>query len=91
MAGESVKLFIGYAMINARYRLVCILIGRLRLSPSKAIEAYMKLVVVMPNEQAKDEDERKKNTEESRAAFIEVLENAGFDQHTAMLDEEMKF
>ena len=69
------------------YRIVVILIGRLRLSPSKAIEAYMKLVVVMPNEPAKGEDERKKNTEEFKAAFIEVLEDAGFDQHTPILDE----
>ena len=75
-------------MINGMYRLVVILIGRLRLSPSKAIEAYMKLVVVMPNEPAKDEDERKKNSEEFKAAFIEVLEDAGFDQDTPMLDED---
>ena len=87
-AGESIKLLLGSAMINAMYRLVVILIGRLRLSPSKAIEAYMKLVVVIPNEPAKDEDERKKDTEEFKAVFIEVFEDAGFDQHTPMLDED---
>jgi hypothetical protein len=75
-------------MINGMYRLIVILIGRLRLSPSKAIEVYMKLVVRMPNEPAKGKDEKKKNTEEFKAAFIEVLEDAGFDQHTPMLDEE---
>ena len=75
-------------MMNSMHRIVVILIGRLRLSPSKAIEAYMKLAVVMPKEPAKDEDERKENTEEFKAAFIEVLEDAGFDQDTPMLDED---
>ena len=75
-------------MMRSVYRLVVILIGRLRLSPSKAIEAYMKLVVVMPNEPAKGDDERKKNTEEFKAAFIEVLEDAGFDQDTPMVNED---
>jgi hypothetical protein len=70
------------------YRLVIILIGRLRLSPSNAIEAYMKLVAEMPNEPAKNDEERKKNTEEFKAAFVEVLEGAGFDQQTPMLDED---
>ena len=87
-AGEFIKLLLGSAIISSVYRLVVILIGRLRLSPSKAIEAYMKLVVVMPNEPAKGEDERKKNTEEFKAAFIEVLEDAGFDQDAPMLDED---
>ena len=75
-------------MINGMYRLIVILIGRLRLSPSKAIEVYMKLVAVIPEEQAKDDDERKRNTEEFKAAFIEVLEDADLDQHTPMLDED---
>ena len=88
MAGESIKLLMGYGMIKNVYRLVIILIGRLRLSPSKAIEAYMKLMVVMPNEPAKDKDKRKNNTEEFKAAFIEVLKDAGLDQHTPMLDED---
>jgi hypothetical protein len=76
------------AMMRSVYRLVVILIGRLRLSPSKAIEVYMKLVAVIPEEQAKDDDERKRNTEEFKAAFIEVLEDAGFDEYTPMLDED---
>jgi hypothetical protein len=73
-------------MIDTVYRLVVILIGRLRLSPSKAIEAYMKLVAVMPNEPAKDDEERNGNTEKFKTAFVEVLEDAGFDQNTPMLD-----
>jgi hypothetical protein len=78
----------GSTIINVMYRLVVILIGRLRLAPSKAIEAYMKLVAVIPNEPAKDDDERKKNTEEFKAAFMEVLEDAGFNRLTPMLDEK---
>jgi hypothetical protein len=76
------------AMINPACRLVVILIGRLRLSPSKAIEAYVKLVAIIPNEPAKNDGERKRNTEEFKAAFMEVLEGIGFDEHTAMLDED---
>jgi hypothetical protein len=74
-------------MIIAMYRLVIILIGRLRLSPSKAIEAYLKLVAVIPNEPAKDDEERKLNTEKFKAVFMEVLGDAGFDENTPMLDE----
>jgi hypothetical protein len=60
----------------------------MRLSPSKAIEAYMKLVAVMPNEAAKDDKIRKTNTDDFRAAFIGILEDAGFRQNTPMLDED---
>jgi hypothetical protein len=65
-----------------------ILIGRLRMSTSKAIEAYQKLVSVIPTQAAKSEEERKSNTEAFKAVFIEVLEEAGFDQNTAMLDKD---
>ena len=75
-------------MMRFVYSLVVILIGRLRLSPSKAIEAYMKLVAVIPNEPAKDDDTKKMNTEEFRAAFMEVLEDAGFNEYTPMLDDD---
>jgi hypothetical protein len=87
MAGESITLSMGSMMIIAMYRLVIILIGRLRMSPSKAIEAYMKLVAVIPNEPAKDEEETRKNTEKFKAVFMELLEDAGFDENTPMLDE----
>jgi hypothetical protein len=60
----------------------------MRLSTSKAIEAYMKLVAVMPNEAAKDDKIRKMNTDEFEMAFTKVLEDAGFDQNTPMLDED---
>ena len=73
--------------LNLYKSLVAILIGRLRLSPSKAIEAYMKLVRVLPTKPAKDDDERKKNTEIFKAAFTEVLEEAGFEPNAPMLDD----
>ena len=58
------------------------------MSASKAIEAYEKLRPVMPTQAAKGEEERKLNTEAFKAAFVEVLEDAGFDQHTPMLDKD---
>ena len=73
--------------LNLHKSLVVILIGRLRLSPSKAIEAYMKLVRALPTEPAKDDDERKKNTEAFKVAFTEVLEEAGFEPNAPMLDD----
>jgi hypothetical protein len=70
------------------FRIVVILIGRLRLSPSKAIEAYEKLAPVMPTQAAKSEEEKNTNTEAFKAVFIEVLESVGFDQITPMLDKD---
>jgi hypothetical protein len=70
-------------------RLVVILIGRLRLSPSQAIEAYMKLDAVIPKEPAKDEQERNKNSAVFKAAFVEVLKETGLDADTPMVDENM--
>jgi hypothetical protein len=65
-----------------------ILIGRLRLSASKAIEAYEKLAPVIPTQLAKSDAERKRNTEVFKAAFVEILESAGFDQNAPMLDRD---
>jgi hypothetical protein len=73
--------------LNLHKSLVVILIGRLRLSPSKAIEAYMKLVWALPTEPAKDDEERKRNTEAFKVAFTEVLEEAGFEPNAPMLDD----
>jgi hypothetical protein len=73
---------------NSAVRLVVILIGRLRLSPSKAIEAYETLLPVMPTQAAKSEEERKSNTEAFNAAFVKVLEGAGFDENTPMLEKD---
>jgi hypothetical protein len=71
------------------YRLVVILIGRLRLSPSQAIEAYVKLEAVMPKNPAKDEQERSQNSTAFKTAFVEVLKEAGFEADTPMVDENM--
>ena len=75
-------------MPNSLFRLVVILIGRLRLSPSKAIEAYEKLVPVMPTQATKSEEERKINTEAFKAVFVKVLEEAGFDENTPMQEKD---
>ena len=65
-----------------------ILIGRLRLSPSKAIEAYEKLVLVIPTQAAKSEEERRINTEAFKVVFVKVLEDAGFDENTPMQEKD---
>ena len=66
-----------------------ILIGRLRLSPSQAIEAYMKLEAVMPTKPAKDDQERSGNSAAFKTAFMEVIKEAGFEADTPMVDENM--
>jgi hypothetical protein len=58
------------------------------LTPSKAIEAYAKLVVAIPTQAAKNEEERKTNSEVFQAAFIKILEGAGFDENTPMLEKD---
>jgi hypothetical protein len=68
---------------------VVILIGRLRLSPSQAIEAYMKLEAVMPKKPAEDDEERSQNSAAFKTAFIQVLKEAGFEADTPMIDETM--
>jgi hypothetical protein len=76
-------------MTNMVYRLVVILIGRLRLSPSTAIEAYMKLEAVLPPKSARDNQERTQNSMAFEMAFMEVLKEAGFEVDTPMVDESM--
>ena len=74
-------------ILNSASRLVVLLIGRLRFSLSKAIEAYMKLMLVIPTEAAKNDEEREKNSEAFKVAFLEVLQEAGVDPNAPMLDE----
>jgi hypothetical protein len=69
------------------YRVVAILIGRLRLIPSKALEAYMKLTPALSVKPTKDEVERKGNTALFEKLFLEVLSDAGFAADTQMLDD----
>ena len=66
-----------------------ILIGRLRLPPSKAIEAYMKLAAVMPNVPAKDDEERNRNSKAFRKTFTDILMEAGLGPDTPMIDDSM--
>jgi hypothetical protein len=70
-------------------RLVVILLGRLRLPPSQAIEAYMKLEAAMPTKSAKDDQERSQNSTAFKTAFLEVLMEAGFEADAPMIDENM--
>jgi len=58
------------------------------LTPSKAIEAYAKLVAAIPTQAAKNEEERKTNTGVFKAVFIKILEGAGFDENTPMLEKD---
>jgi hypothetical protein len=78
-----------YNESNIVCRLVVILIGRLRMSPSQAVEAYTKLEPVIPKQPAKDDQERNQNSMVFKAAFMEVLVDAGFEADTPMVDENM--
>lgn len=68
------------------YRLVAILIGKLRLTASKSIDVYLKLSTVIPFKPAKDDAERKRNTEAFQKIFKEILEDNGLSADTPMLD-----
>jgi hypothetical protein len=71
------------------YSLAVILIGRLRLSPSQAIEAYMILDAVMPKRPAKNDEESSQNSTAFETAFLEILNEAGFESDTPMVDDDM--
>jgi hypothetical protein len=43
-------------------------------------------VQALPTEPAKDDDEKKRNTEVFKSAFTEVLKEAGFEPNAPMLD-----
>ena len=62
-----------------------ILLGRLGLKVSEAIEAYQKLEPALSVGPAKDDEERKRNSEAFEAAFREVLSDAGFEADTPMI------
>jgi hypothetical protein len=47
----------------------------------------MKLTVVIPTEPAKNDKEREENSHAFKAAFLEVLEEAGVDPNAPILDE----
>ena len=62
-----------------------ILLGRLGLNSSEAIEAYQKLEPALSVGPAKDDEERKRNSEAFEAAFREVLSDAGFEADAPMI------
>jgi hypothetical protein len=86
MAGMS-WFIMSITILKFMSRLVVLLIGRLRLSLSQAIEAYTKLMLVIPTEPAKNDKEREENSNAFKAAFLEVLEEAGVDPNAPILDE----
>ena len=43
---------------------------------------------VIPTQAASSDEERKRNTEAFKVVFLQVLEGAGFNEHTPMLDED---
>jgi hypothetical protein len=59
----------------------------MQLTPSQAIDAYLKLDSALSVQPTKDEDERRRNTEAFKKAFTEVLEDTGFSASTPMLDK----
>jgi hypothetical protein len=66
-----------------------ILLGRMGLTSSEAINAYRKLEPVLSVEPTKDDEERKRNSEAFEMAFREVLSDAGFDADTPMITTDM--
>ena len=66
-------------------RVDSILLGRLGLKSSEAIEAYQKLEPALSVGPAKDDEERKRNSDAFEAAFREVLSDAGFEADTLMV------
>jgi len=66
-------------------RVDAILLGRLGLKSSEAIDAYRKLEPALSVGPAKDDEERKRNSEAFEAAFCEVLSDAGLEADTPMI------
>jgi hypothetical protein len=62
-----------------------LLLGRLGLKSSEAIDAYIKLEPALSVGPAKDDEERRRNSEAFETAFREVLSDAGFEADTPMI------
>jgi hypothetical protein len=69
------------------FRVAAILLGRMGLTTSQAIDAYQKLEPSLSVQPTKDEDERRRNTEAFKSVFTEVLVEAGFTADTPMMDK----
>ena len=70
-------------------RVDAILLGRLGLKSSEAIEAYQKLEPALSVEPAKHDEERKRNSEAFETAFREVLSDAGFEADAPMITADI--
>jgi hypothetical protein len=49
----------------------------------------MKLEAVMPKKPAKDDEERSQNSTAFKMVFLEILNEAGFEADTPMIDDNM--
>lgn len=69
-------------------RLIVLLLGRLGLSPSQAIEAYTKLLPALSVKPAENRSKLEENTQIFETAFENVLTDAGLTRDAPMLNEE---
>jgi hypothetical protein len=66
-------------------RVDALLLGRMGLTPSQAIDAHLKLKPALSVGPAKDDDERKRNSEAFDVAFRGVLSDAGLEPNAPMV------
>jgi hypothetical protein len=71
-------------------RLDAILLGRMGLTPSQAIDAYLKLEPSLSVGPAKDDQERKSNSDAFEAIFCEVLADTGLEVDAPMVTDTTK-
>jgi hypothetical protein len=65
-------------------RIVVLLLGKLQLTPSRALKAYEALARFIPVKPIQSEEERKVITDAFTRAFTEVLEDAGLPTDAPM-------
>jgi hypothetical protein len=70
------------------YSIPALLVGKLQMNASEAIEACMKLEPVLSFRPTEDEEERIHNSEAFKKAFTEILEENGFDENSLMESKE---
>lgn len=80
----------GMPLCNADrfYRMDAILLGSMRMTPSQAIDAYMKVAHLISVKPTQNDEERKSNSERFESAFRNVLEEASLKPDTPLLDKE---
>jgi hypothetical protein len=60
----------------------------MHLTLTQATEAYKKLEPALSIGPTEDEKEREQNMDTFKKAFIEILDEHGFDEHSLMLSKE---